>query len=734
LADGNGVDYVVFSISERDNLNASSGETASVILSDRVEFYEYDGNSWTQKGPTIGGKRFFAVDTISDLKSLTPTPNTVAVVRGYHAPDGPGGGLFHWNAAADAATANGGTLIASTVSGYTDGDTNEGVWRRQYSGMVNATWFGVRGDGVTDETANMQKAVDFCEGTSGPKLYIPPGEYLIEQVQFGSYLTVEGAGWVTELRNNTATDDGMWTPKSNSAVQNDVVFRDLWIDMNNNGSSLQNNGIALQGVDGFEVRRVKVTNSINYGIWMHSGKDSFNTVTKNGRVVGCLVKDCKENIEAKGGEDIVIRDNVTTANDPDRTNNHIYVWNGCRRIKIAGNICVGPGSGIAALGGTQSNGRVSFDIDVISNYVRCSNSNVGDGNDRAIYFIKTDDVRIFGGFYQHDDDFAFLNNDGTKFHIANVNFRGKTYAMDLSVPDPAGEEDMLIRDCKIVATGGASTIRRGIRAREVDRLRVEGCIIGVTDNVTISNTQGLELEDCVDVVVSDCDIRGNYHEGVWLKNCDRTVIKGLRTALDETEGYNGASVEYRGGNNPPNNQCRHILSGCHFDSRIGVKVADQKEVQIDNCSMYATQFGVDFAGKTADCSITNCFISMQTSDGNLAVYGIDQSGESYNDVPHLRIRNVIIEGSGGASASRALRLIGTGSGVLISECTFRPDASWSKIYVTPNQIRIFGNRFENDLGLDVAGNNCTVTGNQFPGTAGLTDNGTGTIKANNYNP
>lgn len=96
---------------------------------------------------------------IADFASLDPSKtgsNTIII------DDIDRGGIFTWSATG---TADGGTVFAG-VTGY---------WHRQYDGDINAKWFGVKGDGVTDDTALIQVAVTAIAGKS---IFFPSGTYL----------------------------------------------------------------------------------------------------------------------------------------------------------------------------------------------------------------------------------------------------------------------------------------------------------------------------------------------------------------------------------------------------------------------------------------------------------------------------------------------------------------------------------------------------------------------------
>lgn len=111
------------------------------------------------------------VDSIADLRALTSaslTGRPTIHVRGYYSPGDGGGGIFFWDATATT-TDNGGTVIALTAGGV-------GRWRRVLTQPINVRWFGARGDGVSDDTAVIRKAI---AAATGKHLYVPTGKFLV---------------------------------------------------------------------------------------------------------------------------------------------------------------------------------------------------------------------------------------------------------------------------------------------------------------------------------------------------------------------------------------------------------------------------------------------------------------------------------------------------------------------------------------------------------------------------
>jgi hypothetical protein len=108
----------------------------------------------------------FNVASIAELKTIkTPflQTGTMAKLDGYFVALDGGGGEFYFNAQSEAVE-NGGTVIAPNAGG--------GRWLRKYAGRLNVKWFGAKGDGVSNDTAALQAALD-----TGLDLFFPRGSY-----------------------------------------------------------------------------------------------------------------------------------------------------------------------------------------------------------------------------------------------------------------------------------------------------------------------------------------------------------------------------------------------------------------------------------------------------------------------------------------------------------------------------------------------------------------------------
>lgn len=70
-------------------------------------------------------------------------------------------------------------------------------FRREYSGPADVRWFGAKGDGVVDDTAAVQRAIntfttDYWTGQrgGGQSILFPPGTYLLNDIQIGQGITL----------------------------------------------------------------------------------------------------------------------------------------------------------------------------------------------------------------------------------------------------------------------------------------------------------------------------------------------------------------------------------------------------------------------------------------------------------------------------------------------------------------------------------------------------------------
>lgn len=147
------------------------------------------------------------------------------------------------------------------------------------NGWTTVYEFGVVGDGVTNDTAAIQTALN-----SGEPLYFPPGTYLVgAELTAGAYAKIRGAGaGVTTIRKSSS-GSGDILKIIGTSNKNDIEIEDISFDVN-----FKNAGIVVEYVTNFTVRRCRFNNMRVWGlsVGVQNGAD---TQIRN---TGIVVEDC----------------------------------------------------------------------------------------------------------------------------------------------------------------------------------------------------------------------------------------------------------------------------------------------------------------------------------------------------------------------------------------------------------------------------------------------------------
>jgi hypothetical protein len=124
------------------------------------------------------------VTSIANLKALSKTAFTEAIVTGYYAQGDGGGGIYYYDSSDTTSADNGGTIIVAT-----DG----GRWKLDRQEIISVKQFGAKGDGSTDDTSAINSAFSALS-TLGKPLYFPAGTYMVRESSSGSGYAILNPG------------------------------------------------------------------------------------------------------------------------------------------------------------------------------------------------------------------------------------------------------------------------------------------------------------------------------------------------------------------------------------------------------------------------------------------------------------------------------------------------------------------------------------------------------------
>lgn len=242
-----------------------------------------------------------------------------------------------------------------------------GIQGSDYPFVANAAGYGARGDGVTDDTAAIQAALNAVAAAGGGKVILPPGKFVTSAslVLPGDNVWLQGAGYNTIIYPvNGATFSVITTPlppalNTTGYQIHYVRVSDLQINCarmlgNVNG---QGNGVHFYGAQWFTIDNVFVINCLN---WCFLLDGDTSNPTYNGHLTRLLTDVSAAGIYcASEATDISMNvlkwfDSATTSQQPtfgsSTAAHHLAAPSG--RLYVADNVFGG--------GGTQNSAALAF--------------------------------------------------------------------------------------------------------------------------------------------------------------------------------------------------------------------------------------------------------------------------------------------------------------------------------------------------------------------------------------
>ena len=237
---------------------------------------------------------------------------------------------------------------------------------------VSVKDFGAVGDGVTDDTAAIQLALNAVPAVGG-NVFIPAGTYKLTGTGLTFLLkskaTIYGAGMGATILDGSAVTGG--TPNAiivlgyassapSPAVLHDVTLQDLSIK--GSGSATTGNIVNYRGINNIMFERLEVYNGYKEGIYCDGSTDSFHGLT----VKDCYFHDCYAILSnGVNTNTLGVRDIQITGNRFENMATGVYILG--ENINISGNFFYNISNIGIGVGESNYTARRSISTCVVSN-------------------------------------------------------------------------------------------------------------------------------------------------------------------------------------------------------------------------------------------------------------------------------------------------------------------------------------------------------------------------------
>lgn len=369
------------------------------------------------------------------------------------------------------------------------------------SSFVGVEIFGVVGDGLTDDTTNLQKAIHYCEANK-IKLLLDKKNYLTGPLVIDDTLFIDGNGATLKAK---PTSNSKWVLKISDKGAINSVVQNLIIDGNKDNTSSEFDGLVVysQGWEDTHLRltNIEVKNCARHGFYVTGGySNSSIRETRFDKLVASDNNSC--GFYADSMTDSYIQNSTFC-----RNGTHGIFLNTTGSVKIVDTKCYFNGK------------ELNEAIDIKRLPSDCfEKTNDVNPEDNKIYYTR-------GGLGSYHDPYVFTKFIGNAFDI------GTTYYCLNGIYKNHGN-GLRLKNCT-----GTTVTSCEFQDNAGDGIYANSCTLTTFSNLAI-DSNGLIWEDDYSIISYASKGLTQYFYGLYMDSCLYNNVHGYANNYRyNTNGY-----------------------------------------------------------------------------------------------------------------------------------------------------------------------------------------------------